>query len=82
MEVRLTDNNAETLAAGAGPDRQCARHAGERPVRWTKIGERQAVLRVASPRCRRSSMTVADVDLIVEAVVENADVKRDGLWRG
>lgn len=73
MAVRLTDNNAETLAraldliasaldtmVGAGAMNE---------------GDRQATLdRITT--VPTLAATVADADLIVEAVVENADVKR------
>lgn len=73
MEVRLTDNNAETLARApaliaSALDTMVSAEAMQE-------AERQAVLdRITT--VPTLEMTVADVDLIVEAVVENADVKR------
>ena len=73
MEVRLTDNNAATLArsptliASALDTLVTAGAMNER--------ERQGVLdRITT--VETLEMTVADADLIVEAVVENADVKK------
>jgi len=73
MEVRLTDNNAETLTRSpaliaSALDTMVSAGAMQE-------AERQAVLdRITT--VPTLEMTVADVDLIVEAVVENADVKR------
>lgn len=73
MEVRLTDNNAETLAGApaliaSALDTLVTAGAMDQ-------GERQAVLdRITT--VDTLEMTVADADLVVEVVVENADVKR------
>lgn len=73
MEVRLTDNNAETLAGApaliaSALDTLVTAGAMDE-------GERQGVLdRITTVETLK--MTVADADLVVEAVVENADVKR------
>ncbi len=73
MEVRLTDNNAETLAGApaliaSALDTLVTAGAMDE-------GERQGVLdRVTTVETLK--MTVADADLVVEAVVENADIKK------
>ena len=73
MEVRLTDNNAETLARA--PDLIAS--ALDTLVTAGAMDEDQ---RQGTIECITTvptlEMTVANADLIVEAVVENADVKR------
>lgn len=73
MDVRLTDNNAETLARA--PDLIAS--ALDTLVTAGAMDEagRQATLERIST-VPTLEMTVAGADLIVEAVVENADVKR------
>ena len=72
--VRLTDNNPATLEkAGALMERALAtlREAGEADAAWTD--ER---LRTAVTRAGAMADTVADAELIVEAVYESPEVKR------
>lgn len=73
MAVRLTDNNAETLARA--PDLIASALDTMVGAGAMNEGDRQATLdRITT--VPELAETVADADLIVEAVVENADVKR------
>ncbi|MFY0613593.1 MAG: 3-hydroxyacyl-CoA dehydrogenase family protein [Hyphomicrobiaceae bacterium] len=73
MAVRLTDNNAETLARA--PDLIASALDTMVGAGAMNESDRQATLdRITT--VPTLAATVADADLIVEAVVENADVKR------
>ena len=73
MEVRLTDNNAQTLARA--PDLIASALDTLVTAGAMDDGQRQGTLECITT-VPTLEMTVANADLIVEAVVENADAKR------
>ncbi|MFT5507766.1 MAG: 3-hydroxybutyryl-CoA dehydrogenase [Hyphomicrobiaceae bacterium] len=73
MDVRLTDNNADTLARA--PDLIASALDTLVSAGTMNTADRQSALdRITTMSTLEA--TVADVDLVVEAVVENADVKQ------
>jgi len=73
-QVRLTDNNPETLRRAQGLMEKALAtlaEAGEAPEGWTSAHLAQAITRHGDLR-----ECVDGAELIVEAVVENPDVKR------